>query len=112
MNVYLVRLHENASKQCFRQFVLYKSTFSNILVFLIRELSNNKKVPISVHYFSSSRFMPIFILVGKVVLSVCIKSTLIMSCPARTINKSPHEHSTLLGDDSDGVLKMKIFLPS
>ena len=33
--------------------------------------------------------MPIFILVGKVVLLVCIKSGLIMSFPARTINKTP-----------------------
>ena len=33
--------------------------------------------------------MPIFILVGKLVLLVCIKSVLIMSLPARTINKTP-----------------------
>ena len=33
--------------------------------------------------------MPIFISVGKVVLLVCIKSALIMSFPARTINKTP-----------------------
>ena len=58
-----------------------------MLVFLIREHSNNKKVPISGHYFSSSRCMPI--LVGKVVLLVCIKSALTMSFPARTINKTP-----------------------
>ena len=34
----------------------------------------NKKVPVSVHYFSSSRCMPVFSLVGKVVLLICIKS--------------------------------------
>ena len=32
--------------------------------------------------------MPVFILVGKVVLLICIKSVLIMSFPARTINKT------------------------
>ena len=45
-------------------------------------------MPISVHYFSSSRSMPVFILVGKVVLLICIKSALIMSLPTRTINKT------------------------
>ena len=44
---------------------------------------------ISVQYFSSSSYMPIFILVGKVVLLVCKKSALIMSFPARKINKTP-----------------------
>ena len=33
--------------------------------------------------------MPIFILVGEVVLLVCIKSALIMSLPAQTINETP-----------------------
>ena len=33
--------------------------------------------------------MPIFIAVEKVVLLVCIKSALIMSFPAQTINKTP-----------------------
>ena len=33
--------------------------------------------------------MPIFVLVRKLVLLVCIKSALIMSFPARTINKIP-----------------------
>ena len=60
-----------------------------MLVFVTGEDSDNKKVPISVHYFSSSSSMPIFILVEKVVLLVCIKSALIMSSPARTINKTP-----------------------
>ena len=46
-------------------------------------------MPISAHYFSSSRCLPIFILVGKVVLLVCIRSALIMSFPARTVNKTP-----------------------
>ena len=46
-------------------------------------------MPISVHYFSSSRSMPIFIKVAKVVLLVCMKSALIMSSPTRTINKAP-----------------------
>ena len=32
--------------------------------------------------------MPVFILVGKVVLLICIKSALIMLLPARTINKT------------------------
>ena len=41
------------------------------------------------HYFSSSRCMPIFILVKQLVLLVCINSALIMSPPARTINKTP-----------------------
>ena len=41
------------------------------------------------HYFSSSRCMPIFILVRQLVLQVCINSALIMSPPARTINKTP-----------------------
>ena len=66
------------------------------MVFLTGEHSNNKTVPISVHYFSSSRCMPIFISVGKVVLLVCIKSSLIISFPARTINKTPHN---LLGEN-------------
>ena len=52
------------------------------------EHCNNHKVPISVHYFSYSRRMPISILVGKEVLLVQIKSDLIMSFPARTINKT------------------------
>ena len=51
--------------------------------------SNNNKVTISVHYFSSSRYMPIFISVGKVVLLVYITSALIMSFPARTTTKTP-----------------------
>ena len=54
-------------------------------VFLI---GGNKKVPIFVHYFSS-RYLPNFILAGKVVLLVCIKSTLILFFPALTINKTP-----------------------
>ena len=58
------------------------------LGFLIGEHSDNKKVPIPWH-LGSSRFMPIFILVEKVVLLVCTKSVLIMSFPARTINKTP-----------------------
>ena len=33
--------------------------------------------------------MPILILVSKLVLLVCIKSALIMSFPARTINNTP-----------------------
>ena len=76
-------------KIAFLHFVLYKSAFSNILVFLTGEHSNNKNLLISVPYFSSLRYMPIFILVGKLVLLVCIKSALIMSLPARTINKTP-----------------------
>ena len=64
-----------------------------MLVFLTGEHSNNKKVPISVHYFSSSRSMPIFILVEKAVLLVYIKSALIMSFPVRTINKTPLKYS-------------------
>ena len=60
-----------------------------MLVFLTGEHSNNKKVPISVHYFSSSSSMPIFVSVEKVVLLVCIKSALIMSFPTRTIDKRP-----------------------
>ena len=82
-----MKVHYNSA---FHQFVLYKSVFSKILgFFLIGEHSNNKKVLISLHYFSSSRYMPIFIFVGKVVLLVCIKSALTMSFPARTINKTP-----------------------
>ena len=60
-----------------------------MLVFLTGEHSNNNKMSISVHYFSSSRFMPILIVVEKVVLLVCIKSVLIITFPARTINKTP-----------------------
>ena len=59
------------------------------MVFLIGEHSYNKKVPISVHFFTSSRCMIIVILVGKVILLVQIKSALIMSLPAQTINKTP-----------------------
>ena len=80
-----MKVHQNS---VFANFVPCKSAFSNILVFLIREHSNNKMVPISVHYFSSSKCMPIFILVGKMVLLVCIKSALIISFLARTINKT------------------------
>ena len=87
MNVYLVRQYENASKLRFRRFVLYKSASTDILVFLIREHSSDKKVPISVHYCSSLRCMPILNLVGKVVFLVCVKSA--SSDPARTINKTP-----------------------
>ena len=59
--------------------------------FFVGEHSDNKKVPISVLYFSSSRCMPIFSLVGKVFFFflVFIKSTSIMSFPALTINKTP-----------------------
>ena len=73
---------------------MYKSVFSNVLIFLIGEHSYNKMVSISVYYFSVSRCMPIFILVGKVVLLVCIKSPLIISFPARTINKAPFKFFT------------------
>ena len=44
---------------------------------------------ISVHYFSSSKCMPILILVGKVVLLLCIKFALIMLFHVWTINKTP-----------------------
>ena len=44
------------------------------------------------HYFSSSIYMPIFILVRQLVLLVCINSALIMSPPAQTINKTPLNH--------------------
>ena len=54
-------------------------------------------VQISVHCFSSSRYMPIFILVGKVVLLKGIKSVLInMSFPAQTINKIPLKISHII----------------
>ena len=46
------------------------------------------------HYFSSTRCMPIFILVRQLVVLVCINSALIMSPPARTINKTPLNHPT------------------
>ena len=62
---------------------------SNILVFRIGEHSDNKKVSISVHYFSPSRCMLIFNLVGKLVLLICIKSALIVSFPTRTIDRTP-----------------------
>ena len=75
--------------QKYIKIVFLPNAFSNIFVFLIGEHSNNKKVPISAHYFSSSIYMPIFILVGKVALLLCKKSALIMSLPARTINKTP-----------------------
>ena len=48
------------------------------------------------HYFSSSRCMPIFILVRQLVLLVCINSALIMSPPARTINKTLLKRSSEL----------------
>ena len=42
--------------------------------------------------------MPIFILVGKVVLLVCVKSALIMSFPERTINETPlKSHENIIG---------------
>ena len=63
-------------------------------VFLNGEHSNNKEVPISAHYFSYKRCMLVFILVGKGVLLVCIKSALIISFPARTIHKTPLNIST------------------
>ena len=44
--------------------------------------------------------MPIFILVGKVVLLVCIKSGLIMSFTARTINKTPHNIVQQMGNQN------------
>ena len=47
------------------------------------------KVMISMYYFSSLRRMLSFILVRKLVLVLCIKSSLIMSLPAPTINKTP-----------------------
>ena len=68
---------------------LIKVLISNMLVFLTGEHSDSKKVMISMHCFSSSRCMPSFILVRKLVLLVCIKSALIMSFPAPTINKTP-----------------------
>ena len=63
------------------------------MVFLTGEHSDSKKVIISMHYFSSSRSMPIFILVRQLVLLACINSVLIMSPPARTINKTPLNNS-------------------
>ena len=59
------------------------------MVFLTGEHFDSKKVIISMHYFSSSGCMPIFILVRQLVLLVCINSALIMSPPAQTINKTP-----------------------
>ena len=66
--------------------------FQTYWLFLIGEHSNDKKVPLSVHYFSSSGCIPIFILVGKVVFLVCIQSALIavflrMSAP---LERAPH----------------------
>ena len=49
--------------------------------------------------------MLIFILVGKEVLLVWTKSALIMSFPARTINKTPHVYPV-------GVLRHYIFIIS
>ena len=66
----------------FRHFVLYKCGVSNILVFLVGEHFNHKKLPISVNYFSFSKSMLIFILVEKVVLLLGIQSALIMLLPA------------------------------
>ena len=60
-----------------------------MFVFRMGEHSNNKNVPISVHYFSFSECMSIFISAGKVVLLVCIKSVVIISFPVRTINITP-----------------------
>ena len=47
--------------------------------------------------------MPIFILVRQLVLLVCINSALIMSPPARTVNKTPLKHLLL---NSFGGVKM------
>ena len=57
-----------------------------------------KQVPISMHYFSSSRCMPIFISVGRVVLLVCTKSALIMPFPAQTMNKKPLQVSGIISE--------------
>ena len=63
---------------------------------LIWEPSDNKKVPISVHYFRSSRCMQFFLSVGKVVLLEGIKSALIMSFSAQIINKIPLKTSHII----------------
>ena len=47
--------------------------------------------------------MPVFILVGKVVLLRCIKSALIMSLPTRIINKTSLKHSIYNGRIGCGV---------
>ena len=77
-----------------RNSVFANSFYTNLnfqtVVSLTGEHSDSKKVIISMHYFSSSRCMPIFILVRQLVLLACINSALIMSPPARTINKTPH----------------------
>ena len=81
-----MKKHQNS---VFTNSFAYKSEFSNVVVFLTGEHSDSKKVIISMHYFSSSRYMPIFILGRQLVLLVCINSALIMSPPARTMNKTP-----------------------
>ena len=77
-----------------------------MLVFLFGEHSNNKKLLISVQYLNSSGCMLVFILVAKVWFS------LIMSFPARTINKTPFKYSKLgmarLVDYSDDDLSRVI----
>ena len=59
------------------------------------------KVMISMYYFSSLRRMLSFILVIKLVLVLCIKSSLIMSLPAPTINK------TFLNPITYGILRFR-----
>ena len=51
--------------------------------------------------------MQIFILVRQLVLLVCINSALIMSPPARTINKTPHKY---FAHDCLGVGNMTFFV--
>ena len=80
------------------------------------EHSKNKKVPISVPYFSSSRRMAIFILVGKAVLLVCIKCALIMPFPARIIIVAflnyNLEHAQVIQGDEVGGSNERCFLIS
>ena len=64
----------------FHQFTLYKSAFLNILVFLMGEHLIIKRFRfLCIILALQDVCMPIFILVGKVVLSVCIKSALIIT---------------------------------
>ena len=52
--------------------------------------------------------MPVFILVGKVVLLICIKSALIMSLPARTINKSSLNISSIFYKMRENFSSMRV----
>ena len=70
--------------------------FSNIFAFQTGQHFKQSKLVVSGHYSSCSSYMPILIKVQQLIPLLCIKTDLVMSLPARTINKTGHKCQIVL----------------